>query len=504
MSACWPSIEPAIDSPRVHVYSAPITASPVKTSYFVPLLGVLSLAAAACDPAGDSAAVPDAGTDPGEGCNVRYADLDGDRKGDPSSWTTACAPGPGWVANSDDCDDTNPYVNADEAEICDGVDNDCRATTDEDDACAELGCKPVVNPTTGTSYLFCAAPGERDAALARDVCQDHGFRFAQIEDRAEDEFLVAQSRQFFDPSAKPIVWLGGGYTNGVWRWADGTQFWPDPRRGDTVPYASWLEGEPRLRPGAVCLALAATSEPGWRAVPCVPALTVLCERDPADDVSAPPGDVPVPGQGCEVRYRDLDQDGAGDRSSWTTDCEPGPDWVDTDDDCDDGNPHRNPSATEICDGVDNDCSDTTSDDDACARYGCRRELNSGTGERYLFCTTSVMWSSAQEVCKEEDSHLAIIDSEGENTFLSRTGKSIQPGGSWWIGASDTGEEGVWTWVNGTQFWNGNNGGPVPGRYNDWADTNPNDDGDEDCGQLYDDGYWNDNKCTLSLSFICEK
>jgi hypothetical protein len=474
----------------------------VKTSYLIPFLSALSLGAAgACAPADDTAAEPE--------CDVRYKDADGDRKGDPSDPTTDCAPGPGWVDNSDDCDDANPYINADETEICDGVDNDCRATTAEADACETQGCTPVVNPTTGTSYLFCAAPAESDAALARDVCNDHGFRFAQIEDRAEDEFLVEQSRQFFEPSAKPIVWLGGGHVDGVWRWADGTQFWPNPQTESTAPYARWMAGEPRPDPGAVCLALAATREPGWIAVPCVPALTVLCERDPADDTSAPPGDVPVPGQGCEARYRDLDKDGAGDRSSWTTDCEPGPDWVDNDDDCDDGNPHRNPSAAEICDGLDNDCNADTSDDGACAKYGCRRELSSGNGKRYLFCTTSQNWGSAQKVCTEEDSHLAIIDSQDENTFLTNTGRSIQPGGSWWIGASDMLDEGKWTWVDGTQFWEGHRctGGPVLGRYHSWPPTDPNnhgaDDG-EDCGQLYDDGTWNDNKCITSLSFICER
>jgi hypothetical protein len=336
----------------------------MKTSYLVPFFSVLSLAAAACDSSGDTGAEPDAGADPGVGCDVRYADLDGDRKGDPSSWTTACAPGPGWVANSDDCDDTNPYVNADEEEICDGVDNDCRATTDEDDACAEQRCKPVVNPTTGTSYLFCSGRGDREAARPRDVCNDHGFRFAQIEDQAENEFLVEETRRLFAPRAEPVVWLGAGFTNGVWRWPNGRQFWPDPRTGEAAPYASWMAGEPSLQPGAVCMALVASSEPGWRAVPCVPAAAVLCERNPADDVSAPPDRGPAPGQGCEVRFRDRDRDGAGDPSEWTTDCAFELDWASVGDDCDDTNPDINPSQPELCDdGLDNDCNRTTPDNE---------------------------------------------------------------------------------------------------------------------------------------------
>jgi hypothetical protein len=475
----------------------------VKTSYLVSLLGVLSLAAAACDPADDTWPAPDAGTVPDERCDVRYADLDGDRKGDPSSWTTACAPGPGWVDNSDDCDDANPYVNADEVEICDGVDNDCRPTTDEDAACAALGCRPVVNPTTGISYLFCAGSRERDAALTRDACPDHGFRFAQIEDAAEQEYLVQQARHIFDPSAKPIVWLGGGYVDGVWRWADGKQFWPDPRTGEAAPYASWMAGEPSLDPGEECLALAAISEPGWRSIACNRATAVLCERAPAGDPGAPSSAVPTPGTGCDVRYADRDGDGHGDRSSWTTACAPGPEWIDNSDDCDDRNRHVYAGAAEICDGLDNDCDAGTAE--LCAD-GCEPRVDAASGQRYLFCTTSQDWNSARKLCMAEGADLAIVDSQDENTFLSDTGKSIQPGASWWIGANDMLMEGEWNWVDGTQFWEGlrNTGRPVLGRYHSWTTTDPNDDGDEDCGQLYDDGTWNDNKCITSLSFICER
>jgi hypothetical protein len=205
----------------------------------------------------------------------------------------------------------------------------------------------------------------------------------------------------------------------VWRWADGTQFWPDPQTGSTAPYARWMAGEPRLDPGAVCLALAATSEPGWIAVPCVPARTVLCERDPTGGTSAPPGDVPVPGQGCEVRYRDRDKDGAGDRSDWTTDCEPSSDLVDNDGDCDDKNRHRNPSAAEICDGLDNDCDDTTREDDACQWQGCTPVVNPTTRTSYLFCTVRVESDAAlvRDVCHDQGFQFAQIEDRAEHEFL---------------------------------------------------------------------------------------
>jgi hypothetical protein len=253
----------------------------VKTSYLIPFLSVLSLGAAgACDPADDTGAEPDAGTDPGVGCDVRYADLDGDRKGDPAAWTTACAPGPGWVANSDDCDDTNPYINADEAEICDGLDNDCRATTSEDEACEEQDCFPVVNPATKTSYLFCQTLGELLPALRGDACDQHGFHPGQIEDKVEDDYLAAQVDTLVALGEDRSVRLGGTYADGVWRWADDRQFWPDPRTGSTAPYANWSGGEPGQDPKRACLALYPKgAEVTWHPIACKEAAWVLCERN---------------------------------------------------------------------------------------------------------------------------------------------------------------------------------------------------------------------------------
>jgi hypothetical protein len=277
MTACWPITEPATDSPGVRAYPAPTTASPVKTSHLVPLLGVLALVAGACD-AADTAALPDAGADSGDRCDVRYADLDGDRKGDPSSWTTACAPGPGWVDNSDDCDDHNPYVNADEAEICDGVDNDCRATTGEAALCEEQRCRSAVDPVTRTSYLFCAPRSHDEAPRAGDVCGQYGFRPAQIEDAAEDQRLSELIVSLAGPGAEGVVVLGGTYADGVWRWADDRQFWPDPHDGATAPYAGWLDGEPSPAKGEQCMGLNIGRDLGWVTVPCRDRNPIACER----------------------------------------------------------------------------------------------------------------------------------------------------------------------------------------------------------------------------------
>ncbi len=63
-----------------------------------------------------------------------YADGDGDGFGDPGSTTTACSQPSGYVGNTDDCDDGEPLAYTGATELCDGVDNDCDDTVDNDDA----------------------------------------------------------------------------------------------------------------------------------------------------------------------------------------------------------------------------------------------------------------------------------------------------------------------------------------------------------------------------------
>ena len=63
--------------------------------------------------------------------NTYYADADGDGYGDPTDTFLDCTQPTGFVANDDDCDDSNTTIHPNAAESCNLVDDDCDSEVDE-------------------------------------------------------------------------------------------------------------------------------------------------------------------------------------------------------------------------------------------------------------------------------------------------------------------------------------------------------------------------------------
>ncbi|KAI4879495.1 hypothetical protein NFI96_029500, partial [Prochilodus magdalenae] len=105
---------------------------------------------------------------------------------------------------------------------------------------------------------------------------------------------------------------------------------------------------------------------------------------------------------------------------------------------------------------------------------------------YFTSTETKSWSESRTYCKERGADLSIINSKEEQEFINK----VLGHTSAWIGLTDTDDEGVWKWVDGsaltTEFW-------WPGE--------PNNVRNEDCAgnNFRNNGSsWNDYSCNYSL------
>jgi hypothetical protein len=90
-----------------------------------------------------------------------YRDADKDTYGDPDVTLFDCEPIAGYVLNRDDCDDTDDSIHPDGIEECNGDDDDCNGTTD-DDAIDATTCRTDADGdgygTPEIAYEGCSPP----------------------------------------------------------------------------------------------------------------------------------------------------------------------------------------------------------------------------------------------------------------------------------------------------------------------------------------------------------
>ncbi len=88
-----------------------------------------------------------------------YLDADGDGYGDSSNSTQSCHEPTGYVYYDTDCDDSNAAINPGALEYCDGIDNNCDGTIDEDSAMDAV-----------TWYLDTVGDGYGDESSTAQAC----------------------------------------------------------------------------------------------------------------------------------------------------------------------------------------------------------------------------------------------------------------------------------------------------------------------------------------------
>jgi hypothetical protein len=106
----------------------------------------------------------------------------------------------------------------------------------------------------------------------------------------------------------------------------------------------------------------------------------------------------------------------------------------------------------------------------------------------------VDWSGAAEACKAIGASLAIVRSREESEALRAAIGARLGATQAWIGFTDQGHEGRWTWTSGE-----------PASFTRWRSGEPNNAGGrEDCAEwILNDAGWNDLPCDERRASICE-
>jgi len=277
-----------------------------------------------------------------------YIDADADSYGDPDTTTTACEAPSGYAENGDDCNDSNARAYLGATEYCDSVDNDCDGTIDNDYALdADLWYADADGDGQGdaeTTASSCDEPlGYVDNATDCDDTEPLAFvGGSEICDGSDNDCDGAIDDADDDVDSSTYSdWYIDGDGDG-WGSADTVQSACDAPDGFVDNTTDCDDTEPLAWTGA----------------------TEVCDdvdNDCDGATDSADGDVDLSSQ--REWWADTDGDGYGDPDSNTAACEQPSGYIADSTDCDDADASINPSASEVCDGTDNDCDGDTDDDD---------------------------------------------------------------------------------------------------------------------------------------------
>jgi hypothetical protein len=299
-----------------------------------------------------------------------YADFDADGYGDPDRVTSCERGDPSDVATNDDCDDTDDTVYPSATELCDGQRNDCLSSSlaaDESDV-------------DGDGYVACtvdAGGWDGEAITGGDDCDDGDAEknpsVTWYADNDGDGYGTASSSSQCEPASASDV------TNSLdCKDSDGAINPGEPEvcdavdqdcdgdidEGVTTLYYDDDDSDGYGDPSASTEACSLPGGSSENSEDCDdtdgainPGATEICDGSTDEDCD---GDID---EGVSTTYySDGDADGYGDPDISSTGCSEPPGYSTDSTDCDDGDADIHPGATEICDGADNDCDSTTTED----------------------------------------------------------------------------------------------------------------------------------------------
>ncbi len=404
-----------------------------------------------------------------EGSTTFYADRDGDGYGDADATTLACSLPDGYAAVNTDCDDARADSYPGAPETCNGIDDDCDGTADEEPTDAPLW------------YLDGDGDGWAGDRLSLAACEQPAGYLPAAEDCDDADAAV-------NPGGAEVC-------NGVDDDCDGAI---DDGATDLQTWYADADGDGFGDPDATARSCSPPAGHVADATDCddadagvFPGAAEVCDSTDNDcDGLADDADPGVSGQA--TWYADADADGWGDAAVDTDACDAPAGYVAANTDCDDSDPGVSPAGIDACDGIDNDCSGLIDDGGLCP---C--DVFYDSGRTYLFCTALQTWSDARSQCQQYGYDLATINDAAEDDALRAEALSYGNTAAWhwWVGYTDALVESSFGWAGG----NGNS-------YNNWNSNEPNNlYNNEDCVVFaFEGGRWNDWTCSNTTTSVCER